>query len=123
MNSQRLDLDFSQGETFQFQINITDANSNPLNLSLCSAVMDIKISYSSNTLTESLSTANSEIVLGTNAGIYNLTLPATRTANIPVDLTHGIPPKTTYVYNFIFTDASSVSRKLLFGNLDVYGQV
>ena len=123
MNSQRLDLDFSQGETFQFQINITDANSNPLNLSLCSAVMDIKISYSSNTLTESLSTANSEIVLGTNAGIYNLTLPATRTAKIPVDLTHGIPPKTTYVYNFIFTDASSVSRKLLFGNLDVYGQV
>ena len=78
----RNDLEMQQGSTFQLQLLIQDANTNPIDMTYYSALMSIKTDYANTVLAESLSTANSEIVMGSNTGILNLMLPANRTANV-----------------------------------------
>lgn len=112
-----------QGATFQLQLLIQDANTNPINLSTYSAYMAIKTDYANTTLTEQLSTANSEIQMGSNTGIYNLTLSAARTANVYVDLTKGFPPKSNYVYDLQIQSGSGVVTKIMYGNIYFYGEV
>ena len=119
----RNDLDMQQGATFQLQLVIQDANTNPINLSTYSAVMAIKTDYANTTLAEQLSTANSEIQMGSNTGVYNLELSAARTANVYVDLTNGVPPHSNYVYDVVITDGTGLATKIMYGNISMYGQV
>ena len=118
----RFDLDMQQNVTFKLQLNITDANTNPINLSGYSATMYIKPSYNSNTIITSLSTANGEIQIA-NTGTYILTLPASRTANVWVDMCNGNPPKSTYVYDMNITDGTGLQTKIIFGNVNFYGSI
>ena len=54
----------------------------------------------------------------------NLTLEATRTAAIFVDLnSSGKPPKTIYVYDLELIDNDGVVSKILYGEVFVYGEV
>jgi len=119
----RNDLEMQQGATFQLQLLVQDANTNPINMTTYSALMLIKTDYANATLTESLSTANSEIVTGSNTGILNLTLSAARTANVFVDLTKGFPPKSNYVYDVAITSNTGLVTKIMYGNITFYGQV
>ena len=124
MQQNRYDLEMIQGATFQLQLYITDANTNPIDLTTYSALMELRPCYGSNTITDQLSTANSEILIGSNAGIYQLTLPAVRTANLPVDFCRGgFPPKEMYVYDFNLTSNTGIVTKIIYGNVSVYGQV
>lgn len=119
----RYDLSMWQGATFALAINVRDSKSANINLASYSASMQIRESYDSTTITETLTSANGEIVLD-SAGIMSLELSAARTANIFVDLTSSsIPPKNIYVYDLDLTDANSKTTKLLFGKVDVYGEV
>lgn len=118
----RFDVDAQQGATFQLQLNVQDANTNPINLNNYAAVLQIRTSYANTTLTEQLSTSNGEIQVA-NAGTYILTLPANRTANIYVDLCNGIPPKTVYVYDMNITSNTGITTKIIYGNINVYGAV
>lgn len=119
----KVNLQLQQGVTFQLQLIITDQNTNPLDLTHYTATMYIKSDYSCNTYAEQLSTANGEISLGSNAGTYMLNLPATRTANVYVDLTNGSFPKTEYVYDFNLTSNTGINVKVMQGNVDFFGQV
>lgn len=119
----RNDLEMQQGSTFQLQLLIQDANTNPIDMTYYSALMSIKTDYVNTVLAESLSTANSEIVMGSNTGILNLMLPANRTANVYVDLSKGFPPKTNYVYDVSLTSNTGITTKIMYGNIAFYGQV
>ena len=124
MKPTRFPFDITQGSTFQYMLNLTDANSNPLPLQNYSGVMTIKTSYANTNVYDSLTTSNGEITIA-NAGIYMLQLSANRTANLYVNLqNNGSNPKTTYVYDFTLTNNSAnVAYKILYGPLNVYGQV
>lgn len=119
----RYDLEMQQGVTFQLQFNVQDANTNPINLTGYVATMQIRPTYSSNVVVESLSTANGEIVMGSNSGVYLFTLPATRTANIYVNTTTGVPPKSIYVYDISLTNLQATTVKIAYGQVTMYGEV
>ena len=84
MLANRFDLDVSQGTTFQLQLNVQDANTNPINLYSYSSILSISSSWANSTIYDTLSTANGEIQIA-NAGTYLITWPSNRTANLFVD--------------------------------------
>lgn len=112
-----------QGSTFGLQIQMSQ------DLSNFSSKMQIRPSYKSAVITESLSTATGEITISANTSSTNanstiqLVLPADRTANIKVDLTNGRPPKSVYVYDLEISDSSNNVSKVLYGDFVVYGEV
>lgn len=111
-----------QGSTFGININIQDSSGNTQNLTGYSARMQMRSSYDSGTAVESMTTSNGEIVI-TDANL-SITLDATRTANVPVDLnTSSKPPKSKYVYDLELIDTSDVVSKILYGEITVYGEV
>jgi hypothetical protein len=116
-----------QGVTFLLQVNVVDFNNQPIDLTGFSAKMEIRSNYSNNTIAESLSTANGEISIPLSGNGNNqmyFTLPANRTANVYVNLTNpGNPPKSIYVYDVSLTAANTVTTKILYGNINFYGQV
>ena len=122
----RFDLEVQQGTTWQLQVNVQDANTNPINLYSYSAVLTIGQSWANvTTIIDTLSTGNGEIMIA-NAGSYIFTWPAYRTANVFVDTSQGTvgnPPKTTYVYDVNITSNTGVVTKIMFGNMNVYAGV
>ena len=118
----RNDLDFQQGATFQLKLNVQNANNWPVDLTTYSAVMQIRPSYESNTILESLSTSNGEIVV-VNTYFFQLTLPVSRTANVSTKNAVGFPPKVTYVYDMSLTSNTGVTTKIMYGQVNFYSQV
>lgn len=121
----RFDTDCQQHATFQLQVNITDSNTNPIDLSQYSAIWTIKTDYSNSSITESMSTATGEIQIA-NAGTYILSMPANRTGNLYVDTIDNPtanPPSTIYVYDFIITSNTAISTKIMYGQFRVYASV
>jgi len=119
----KYNLNIYQGSTFELTLTIKSANNTPKNLTSCSARMQIRPDYPSGVIAESLTSSNNEIVIDVaNSEIY-LSLPASRTANIPVDLFNGKPPKTIYVYDLELVDADQKVSKILYGDAYVYGEV
>lgn len=113
-----------QGGTFGLTVVVKDANNAVRDLTGHTARMQIRSSYSSSSVTESLTTSNGEITVNATAGSLTLTLTAARTANITVDLNSSSkPPKSTYVYDLELLDASNAVTKLLWGDVTVYGEV
>ena len=118
------DITMQQGATFQLVLNIQNANAAAINLNSYSASMQIRHRYDSNTAVESLSTANGEITQGANTGQYVFKLIDSRTAAVYVDLKKGgFPPKTNYVYDVSLTDGQGIVSKIIWGNIEFYGQV
>jgi len=118
----RNDLNFQQGETFQLLLNIQSGNTVTVDLSGYSAALQIRSSYSNNTVIESLSTANGEIQVA-NLGYYALTLPASRTANVSTNNATGYPPKVIYYYDMTITSNTGISTKIMYGQVNFYSQV
>jgi hypothetical protein len=85
--------------------------------------MQMRPSYDSGTVTESLTSANGEISIDGPSGNVMLELAATRTANITVDMTNGKPPKSSFVYDLELIDDNSKVSKILYGDVTVYGEV
>lgn len=123
ITSNKYNLEMWQGATFSMVITVKDANSNVQNLTSYTARMQMRTSYDAASATESLTTANGEITITAAEGNVALELDATRTANIPVVLTNGKPPKTTYVYDLELVDSAGKVSKLLYGDVNVYGEV
>jgi len=123
MTDNRYNIEMFQGSTYELQLIVKNANNTLKNLYSYSAAMQIRSSYSSNTITESLSTSNGEIVINTTSSSVNLILDSTRTANITVDLNNGVPPRTKYVYDLELTDGDGKVSKIIYGDVVVYGQV
>lgn len=120
--SNKNNLSMWQGTTFNYTVALKWANGIPIDVSSYTAEMQIRTSYDSNTIVESLSTANDEIIANAN-GQFVLELSPTRTANIYVDLTNGKPPRNTYVYDMNITDANNKVLKIMYGDVTVYGEV
>jgi hypothetical protein len=124
MMTQKLtSLDMNQGSTFGFSIIWNDVNGVPKDLTGYTARMQIRPSFASNTVTESLTTANGELVITANSGQITATLSATRTAAITVDYTTGTPPRTAYWYDLEAVSGSGVVDRLLQGKMTVWGEV
>ena len=123
LTANKYNLEMWQGATFAMTITVKDANSNVQNLTSYTARMQMRTSYDAAAATVSLTTSNGEISIVGAEGNLILTLAATRTANIPVDLTNGKPPKTTYVYDLELIDGANNVSKLLYGDVNVYGEV
>lgn len=120
----RYDISIDQGSTFQLSLIIRQANGTLKNLASHSARMQIRPSYSSNTITESLSTANSEISINTATSTITLTLDADRTANISVQLVNtGMPPRRVFVYDLELIDGANTVTRLMYGTATVYAGV
>lgn len=113
-----------QGATFTLLLNIQNANTGLINLNSYAASMQIRKDYASNTVIESLSTANGEIVEGNTLGQYVFTLPAARTAAVQVNLREGgSPPKQVFVYDCSLQDGQGNVQKIIWGNINFYAQV
>ena len=122
MPTNRNDLNFQQGETFQLALNIQNANNMNIDLSTYSAAMQLRQSYTNNTIIEQLSTANGEIQVA-NSGWYNLVLSAQRTGNVSTSGATGYPPKVIYVYDLSLTDQTGITTKIMYGQVNFYSQV
>ena len=86
--------------------------------------MQIRPGYNSGTVTETLTSANGEILITAATGNVSIELAASRTANIAVDMdSPSKPPKSTYVYDLELIDGAGKVSKLLFGDVIVYGEV
>lgn len=122
-DSNKYNLTMWQGSTFGLSITIKDASGAVQNLTNYAARMQMRTSYDSNTVTESLTTSNGEITISGAAGNVTLELAATRTANISVDMTNGKPPRSTFVYDLELIDSANKVSKILYGDVIVYGEV
>lgn len=124
MTDNKYNMTIWQGATFGLTIISKDSSGNTMNLTSYSARMQIRPTYSSTSVLESLTTANGEIVITANEGKLQLTLPAERTANIKVDMNSGCkPPKSVYVYDLELVDNANTVTKLLYGDVSVLGEV
>jgi hypothetical protein len=123
LSANKYNLDIWQGATFALTITVKDANANVQNLTGYTARMQIRTSYAAGAATESLTTSNGEITITAAEGNVALELAATRTANIAVDYNNGKPPKSTYVYDLELIDGDGKVSKLLYGDVNVYGEV
>jgi hypothetical protein len=124
MLENRYTIKIWQGATFGLTITVKDASGNTKNLENCTALMQIRPSYYSGGITETLSTANGEILISGNTGNVALALSAARTANIPVDMFDDhTPPRTKYVYDLDLKDSGNNVTKLIYGEVYVYGEV
>jgi hypothetical protein len=123
LDNNKYNLTMWQGSTFGLSITVKDANNAVQNLTNYTARMQMRPSYDSGSATESLTTSNGEIVITGPSGTVNLTLAATRTANIAVDMTNGKPPRSTYVYDLELIDTGNTVSKILYGDVTVYGEV
>jgi hypothetical protein len=113
-----------QGSTFGLSLTVKDANNAVQNLTGYSARMHIRPTYDSDVITESLTTSNGEIVITPAEGNLSFALDATRTANIYVDRATGTKlPKTVYVYDVELVTSGNTVSKILWGNINVYGEV
>ena len=119
----KYNLEMWQGATFTMTITVKDSAGNVQNLTGYSARMQMRTSYDAASATESLTTSNGEISITAAEGNLAFQLEATRTAAIPVDLTNGKPPKTVYVYDLELVDNANTVSKLLYGDVNVYGEV
>lgn len=130
----KYNIEIWQGSTFGLTVTVKAANNTPTNITSNTIQMQIRSSYDATTPTETLSTANGEIVITDGAnGTFQIQLSAARTANISVDLSNIVPvrlsetdvvkiPRKTYVYDLELITANSVT-KLLFGDAQVYAEV
>ena len=123
LSANKYNLEMWQGATFSMVITVKDANNAVQNLTSYSARMQLRTSYDAASATVSLTSSNGEITFTAAEGNLTLTLAATRTANIPVDYTNGKPPKTVYVYDLELVDNANNVSKLLYGDVNVYGEV
>lgn len=116
-------LDMEQGTTFSVLATWKDTTGRGKDLTYYNARMQIRPSYGSTTITESLSTANGEIVLSAT-GEISFVLPPARTSRIPVDYNQTArPPKTAYVYDLELIDPEGDVTRLLYGSIIVTGEV
>lgn len=123
MPQNNYNIELNQGDTFSLNLTVKNPSGSLKNLTGYTAAMQLRPSYSSNTVTESLSTANGEISINTSSSTVSLTLSAARTAAIKVDMDAGIPPRTRYVYDIELSDSSNTVTKLMYGEVIVYGEV
>lgn len=113
-----------QGATFGLTITVKNPDKTVMNLTSYTARMQIRSSYASGTVLESLTSSNGEITITAANGKLDLALAAERTANIAVDLNSTTkPPKSVYVYDLELVDNAGTVTKLLYGDAIVYGEV
>lgn len=123
MASKPTNLNIDQGATFSTLVTWNDATGAAKNLYSYSAKMELRTSYASNTIVDTLSTANGEITT-TADGQISLVLPPERTRALPVDYTQtSKPPKTPYVYDLELTAPDGTVTRLLYGTVYVIGEV
>jgi len=123
LEDNKYNLEMWQGATFSMTITVKDATGNVQNLTGYTARMQLRTSYAAGSATESLTSSNGEITITAAEGNLAFSLAATRTAAIPVDLNNGKPPKTVYVYDLELVDDGGIVSKLLYGDVNVYGEV
>lgn len=119
----KYNLTMWQGSTFGIAVVVKDASEKVQDLTGYSARMQIRPSYKSNTVTESMTSSNGEIVIDSANGELSLVLTASRTANISVGASTSKPPRTNYVYDLELQDSGGTVSKILYGDLIVYGEV
>jgi hypothetical protein len=120
----KYNLEFFQGSTFTLNLTIKNSDGRLKDLTGASARMQIRPSYNSSTITESITTSNGEITINTSSSSINLVLSANRTANISVNLSDSsIPPRSKYVYDFELQEADQTVSKILYGEVTVFGEV
>ena len=113
-----------QGSTFGLSLTVKSSANTVKNLDGYSARMHIRSAYDSEVIAESLTSSNGEIVITPAEGNLSFLLEATRTANIAVDRATGTKlPKTVYVYDVELVDPDNGVSKILWGNINVYGEV
>lgn len=124
MPAGKYNIQMEQGSTFDLTIVWQDPNNAPRDLTGYSAQMQIRENYLANTALTTLSTSNNEIKLFGNTGTIVLSLPASRTAAIPVDFSSDTnPPTSIYVYDLELIGPDARVTKIIRGNVVISGEV
>lgn len=124
MAKKATNLTMDQGSTFGLTVLWQDDDGNAKDLTGYSGRMQIRPSYTSNTIIESLSTSNGEITIEASNGSIQLTLPATRTSAINATaVVTSKPNKSVYIYDLEMEDADGNVLKLLWGDMTVFAEV
>lgn len=124
MGAARYDMKVEQGSTFDLTLVWNDPNNSPRNLTGYSAQMQIRTEYDSDTVIDTLSSANGEITLFANTGTIAIDYTAQRTANLPVDLSSSsLPPVSRFVYDLEITAPDGKVTKLIRGYVIASGEV
>jgi hypothetical protein len=132
-------IKIDQGTTFWRILTLKYSNGMPINISGWSADMQIRPTYCSNTIAESLSTANGEIMIYNGpAGQMTLWLPPERTATLATcpnnssnsawtvlapPLRPGEVPSVNYVYDLQTIRTDGFTTRTLHGEVKVYREV
>lgn len=134
MLENKYNMSMWQGSTFGLTVSVNYANNTPRNITGQNVRMQIRSTYDATTPEDTLTTETGEITITDGAnGTFHIELSAARTANLDVDLstlstvkisdTQTVKiPKTVYVYDLELVNGADV-KKILFGNVDVYGEV
>lgn len=118
-------IEMFQGATFFLNVTLKNADGTLKDLADSSARMQIRDSYCSNNLIESLSTSNGEITIDSGTSTLNLVLSAARTANMNVNSCNNDydPPRAIYVYDLEVEQPGQIVTKALIGDVVVYAEV
>lgn len=124
ISENKCNLEMFQGSTFSLNVTWLHSNGANKDLSGVTARMQIRSSYNSNVVVESMSTSNGEIIANNTTSTFNIVLPANRTANVQVNYNStAIPPRTKYVYDLEATESNGLVTKVIYGEITVYGEV
>ena len=114
MSAGTYDILIEKGATFQLSLTWKAPNGTPYDLTGYTARMQVRKAYSSTTTLLSLTSANSDIVLGGVAGTIIVT--ATATATAAIDATRG-------VYDLELVAPSGVVTRVLKGDVEISPEV
>jgi hypothetical protein len=119
MPAARLDLTAKQGRTFRLSLVVSDEDGNPIDLTGCSAAMQVRASYgATDTLLDWAS--GTEITLGGTAGTVEI---EAEIGDITVPDTGGVPPILQAVYDLKLVYADETTDDPLEGLFTIEREV
>ena len=124
MTAGRLDLIIEQGAAFWRRLTWQDGDGNPVDLTGYSARMQVRDGYGGAQVIE-LTTANGRITLGGADGTIELSIAATDTAALSVDLSdcrRTVPARQRHVYDLELEASDGTVTRLVEGLADIHAE-
>jgi hypothetical protein len=103
MTAARWDITIEQGASFNETLTYTDPTGALINLTGCTAHMQVRAAFGASPALVDLTTGNGGIVLGGPAGTIQVIMTSTQTAGISIAGLGGTPGQKQAVHDFFLT--------------------
>lgn len=111
MTAARWDITIEQGATFDETLTYTDPNGNLIDLTNCTAQMQVRATYGAAAPLVAL-TDTSGITLGGTAGTIRVVMTKTQTGGVDPSTLAGVPSQRQAVHDFFLTWPDGTVSKL-----------